>query len=169
MAQPLTTTEKQRIRDMLDVNCSHNEIARIMGRSQSTISTYAKNAGYSPLPDRTPTVANQARKDYAKAERLALISLREGREVSSNIPRFHEGRGVAEQARSERAGVQRGRHRYCDRSGQSSARRGSTQLRPRDAGWGSRCKAAQPPRRVRPSRCTPARRRVAHTRDGRRA
>jgi hypothetical protein len=75
MAQPLTTTEKQRIREMLDDNRSHNEISRAIGRSQSTISGYAKREGYSPLPERTPAIANQARREYSKQERLALIGL----------------------------------------------------------------------------------------------
>ena len=75
MAQPLTTTEKERIREMLDLNYSHNEIAKQVGRSQSTISGYAKREGYSPLPERTPTVAVQARREYSKQERLELIGL----------------------------------------------------------------------------------------------
>jgi hypothetical protein len=75
MKGPLTSYEKQRIRTLLDDNHSHNEIAKIMGRSQSTVSTYAKREGYSPLPERTPTVANQARREYGRAERRELISL----------------------------------------------------------------------------------------------
>jgi hypothetical protein len=75
MSSPLTTGEKQTIREMLDQNHSHNHIARITGRSQSTISGFARRAGYSPLPERTPCVANQARREFGKAERLELISL----------------------------------------------------------------------------------------------
>jgi helix-turn-helix protein len=74
MKGQLTTHEKQTIREMLDQNHSHNHIARITGRSQSTISSFARRAGYSPLPEWTPTVANQARKDYAKAERRELLN-----------------------------------------------------------------------------------------------
>jgi hypothetical protein len=38
------------------------------------VSTFAKREGYSPLPERTPTVANVARKDYARAERRELLN-----------------------------------------------------------------------------------------------
>ncbi len=75
MKGPLTSYEKQRIQTLLDDNHSHNEIAKILGRSQSTVSTYAKREGYSPLPERTPTVANQARREYGKAKRLELLNL----------------------------------------------------------------------------------------------
>jgi hypothetical protein len=60
---------------MLDQNYSHNQIAKVMGRSQSTISTFAKAQGYSPLPERVPSPANQARREYGKQERLALLNL----------------------------------------------------------------------------------------------
>jgi IS30 family transposase len=75
MTKPLTSTEKQRIGALLDDNQSHNSIARAVGRSQSTISEYARREGYSPLPERTPRVANKARREYAKAERLELLNL----------------------------------------------------------------------------------------------
>ncbi len=75
MKGPLTTPEKQTIREMLDQNHSHNQIAKAIGRSQSTISDFAKREGYSSLPERTPHVANQARREFGKAERLELISL----------------------------------------------------------------------------------------------
>jgi transposase len=71
---PLSSYEKRTIREMLDQNHSHNQIAKAIGRSQSTVSTFAKREGYSPLPERTPTVANRARKDYAKAERRELLN-----------------------------------------------------------------------------------------------
>jgi hypothetical protein len=74
MKGSLTTPEKQTIREMLDQNHSHNQIAKAIGRSQSTVSAYAKREGYSPLPERVPTVANRARKDYAKAERRELLN-----------------------------------------------------------------------------------------------
>jgi predicted transcriptional regulator len=74
MNSPLTDEEKARIREMLDDGQSHNSIAKQVGRAQSTISEYARREGYSPLPDRTPRVANQARRDYAKAERLELLN-----------------------------------------------------------------------------------------------
>ncbi|HVF02135.1 MAG TPA: helix-turn-helix domain-containing protein [Rubrobacteraceae bacterium] len=70
----LDSYEKQRIRALLDENWSHNSIARELGRSQSTISDFAKREGYSPLPERTPTVANRARRDFAKAERRELLN-----------------------------------------------------------------------------------------------
>lgn len=75
MKGPLTSYEKRTIREMLDQNHSHNQIAKIMGRSQSTISTFAKAQGYSPLPERVPSTANQARREFGKAERLALLNL----------------------------------------------------------------------------------------------
>jgi Helix-turn-helix domain len=75
MKGPLTSHEKQRIRALLEENFSHNRIAAMVGRSQSTVSTFAKREGYSPLPERTPSVANQARREYSKAERLELIGL----------------------------------------------------------------------------------------------
>jgi hypothetical protein len=75
MKGPLSSQEKGTIREMLDQNHSHNQIAKVMGRSQSTISDFARREGYSPLPERTPTVANAARKEFGKAERMELISL----------------------------------------------------------------------------------------------
>ena len=75
MKGPLSSYEKQTIRGMLDQGRSHNSIGKALRRSQSTISDFAKREGYSPLPERTPTVANQARREYGKAERLELISL----------------------------------------------------------------------------------------------
>ncbi len=74
MGQPLTTEETTRIGEMLDEGRSHNSIAKELGRAQSTISEYAKRQGYSPLPERTPRVANQARRDYARAERIDLLN-----------------------------------------------------------------------------------------------
>ncbi len=74
MKGPLTSQEKGTIREMLNQNHSHSQIAKAVGRSQSTVSTFAKREGYSPLPERTPTVANVARKDYARAERRELLN-----------------------------------------------------------------------------------------------
>ena len=75
MSQPLTTEEITRIKQLLDSGQSHNSIARQVGRAQSTISEFAKQEGYSPLPERTPRVANKARRDFAKAERMELLNL----------------------------------------------------------------------------------------------
>jgi hypothetical protein len=75
MKGPLTSYEKQRIRALLDENHSHNSIAKELGRSQSTVSDFAKREGYSPLPERTPTVANRARREFGKAERRELLNL----------------------------------------------------------------------------------------------
>jgi hypothetical protein len=75
MKGPLTSYEKQRIRTLLAESWSHNKISKELGRSQSTISDFAKREGFSPLPERTPHVANQARREFGKAERLELISL----------------------------------------------------------------------------------------------
>ena len=74
MSKPLSTEETIRIREMLDNGQSHNSIAEQVGRAQSTISEFAKREGYSPLPERTPRVANQARKDFCRAERLELLN-----------------------------------------------------------------------------------------------
>src|SRR5918998_2285118 len=74
MSKPLSTEETIRIREMLDNGQSHNSIAEQVGRSQSTISEFAKREGYSPLPERTPRLANQARRDFAKVERLELLN-----------------------------------------------------------------------------------------------
>ena len=74
MSKSLTDEEKALIREMLEDEQSHNSIARQIGRSQSTVSEFAKREGYSPLPERTPQVANQARRDFAKAERLELLN-----------------------------------------------------------------------------------------------
>lgn len=70
MNNPLSHEETIRIREMLGAGQSHNSIAKQLGRAQSTISEFAKRAGYSPLPARVPTVANQARRDFALEERL---------------------------------------------------------------------------------------------------
>jgi hypothetical protein len=75
MKGPLTSYEKQRIRTLLAESWSHNKISKELGRSQSTISDFANREGFSPLLERTPHVANQARREFGKAERLELISL----------------------------------------------------------------------------------------------
>jgi IS30 family transposase len=75
MNKSLTDEEKVLIRKLLEDEQSHNSIAERVGRSQSTISEFAKREGYSTLPERTPRVANQARRAFAKAERLELINL----------------------------------------------------------------------------------------------
>jgi predicted transcriptional regulator len=74
MGQPLTAEETLRIRERLDEGRSHNWIAKELGRAQSTVSAYARRQGYSPLSERTPHVANQARRDYARAERIELLN-----------------------------------------------------------------------------------------------
>ena len=74
MSKSLTDEEKSLIREMLEDEQSHKSIAKRVGRSQSTVSEFAKRQGYSPVPERTPQVANQARKDFAKAERLELLN-----------------------------------------------------------------------------------------------
>lgn len=75
MSKNLTDGERLRIKELLDDGRSHNSIAKELGRSQSTVSEFAKREGYSPLPERTPRVANQARRDFGKAERLELLNL----------------------------------------------------------------------------------------------
>ena len=74
MSKSLTDEEKVLIRELLEDEQSHNSIAKQVGRSQSTISEFAKREGYSPVPERTPRVANQARRDFAKVERLELLN-----------------------------------------------------------------------------------------------
>ena len=74
MKGSLSSYEKQRIRTLLEESWSHNKISKELGRSQSTISGFAKREGYSPLPERTPHVANQARREYGKAERRELLN-----------------------------------------------------------------------------------------------
>ena len=74
MSKPLTDGEKILIRELLEDEQSHNSIAKRVSRSQSTISEFAKREGYSPLPERTPRVANQARRDFARAERVELLN-----------------------------------------------------------------------------------------------
>jgi hypothetical protein len=74
MSKPLTDEEKSLIREMIEDEQSHNFIAKRLSCAQSTISEFAKREGYSPLPERTPRIANQARRDFAKVERLELLN-----------------------------------------------------------------------------------------------
>ena len=74
MSKTLTHEEKALIRELLEDEQSHNSIAKRLSRAQSTISEFAKREGFSPLPERTPRLANQARKDFARAERLELLN-----------------------------------------------------------------------------------------------
>jgi hypothetical protein len=70
MNNPLSPEEMSEIRERLGANQSHNSIAKKLGRAQSTISEFAKREGISPLPERTPRVANEARKGFALEARL---------------------------------------------------------------------------------------------------
>lgn len=69
MSNPLTDTEKVLIRELLDDEQSHNSIAKRVGRSQSTISDFAKREGIAPV-NRTPVSAIERRREFALEERL---------------------------------------------------------------------------------------------------
>ncbi len=74
MAPHLTDKERERIVAYLKEGKSHNWIAGQVKRSQATVSAIASKNGIKPVKH-SPKNANQARRDYAKAERLALLNL----------------------------------------------------------------------------------------------
>jgi thioredoxin-like negative regulator of GroEL len=66
---PLSDEECQLIEELLAGGESHNSVAARIGRSQLTVSKYAKRAGITPL-HRTPTEAIERRKEFSLEQRL---------------------------------------------------------------------------------------------------
>jgi predicted transcriptional regulator len=70
----LTAAECQRIDQLLAEGLSHNKVAKEMGRSQSTVSAYAKRSGQTPIIHRTPNEAIARRVELSLESRLDATS-----------------------------------------------------------------------------------------------
>jgi IS30 family transposase len=69
MSKPLTDKEMSLIRELLEGGHSHNSIAKQVGRSQSTISEFAKREGIAPIK-KAPLSAIERRIEFALEARL---------------------------------------------------------------------------------------------------
>jgi transposase len=74
MAPKLTSEERARIVSYLKDGKSQNWTAKKVGRSPGTVGNIAHAEGIAALDIRTPKKANEARRDYSKAERLELLN-----------------------------------------------------------------------------------------------
>lgn len=74
MAAKLPDEERQRIIDLLQEHGGNrNKVARLVGRSPSTVQKIAQAEGFESNI-RAAKKANDARRDYAQAERLQLLN-----------------------------------------------------------------------------------------------
>jgi predicted lipase len=72
MGRAITDSERDKILSLLHEGFSHCEVARRAGRSQSAVSTLAKQYGIKPV-NHMPR-AQQAAQDYNKVERRNLLN-----------------------------------------------------------------------------------------------
>ena len=72
--RPLTDRDRDQVRALHSEGCNRNEIARRLGRAQSTVSKIARELGLAFDRSRT-TAATEARQADAKARRTELANL----------------------------------------------------------------------------------------------
>lgn len=91
---PVTPSERRRILRALREGKSQNAVAREFGRAPVTVCRIAKKAGLSYSP---PKNANEARHDYAQAERLKFLNaiFDKATELLANVTQPDDLRSIA--------------------------------------------------------------------------